>query len=161
MEPSDDVSPRGPVGTTSWESLRRTDLDCSWISGSQNLYEIRDVSCWRLLSLGVICYVATDDTGFPGASEVKASASNAGDPGLIPGSGRSSGEGNGNPLQYSCLENPMDWGAWWAVVHGVTKSRTWLSDFTYLLTYLLCSNRWHTIGMNHHGMRFLCLNSLF
>ena len=46
--------------------------------------------------------------GFPGGSEVKASASNAGDLGLIPGSGRSPGEGNGNPLQYSCLENPMD-----------------------------------------------------
>ena len=50
--------------------------------------------------------------GFPGASEVKASASNAEDLGLIPGSGRSPGEGNGNPLQYSCLENPMDGGAW-------------------------------------------------
>ena len=46
--------------------------------------------------------------GFPGGSEVKASASNVGDPGLIPGSGRSPGEGNGNPLQYSCLENPTD-----------------------------------------------------
>ena len=46
--------------------------------------------------------------GFPGGSEVKVSASNAGDPGSIPGSGRSAGEGNGNPLQYSCLENPMD-----------------------------------------------------
>ena len=50
--------------------------------------------------------------GFPGGSEVKASASNAGDPGSIPGSGRSPGEGNGNPLQYSCLENPMDGEAW-------------------------------------------------
>ena len=50
--------------------------------------------------------------GFPGGSEVKASASNAGDLGLIPGLGRSPGEGNGNPLQYSCLENPMDGGAW-------------------------------------------------
>ena len=49
--------------------------------------------------------------GFPGDSEVKASASNVGDPGSIPGSGRSSGEGNGNPFQYSCLENPMDRGA--------------------------------------------------
>ena len=49
---------------------------------------------------------------FPGGSEVKASACNAGDPGSIPGSGRSPGEGNGNPLQYSCLENPMDGGAW-------------------------------------------------
>ena len=63
-------------------------------------------------------------------SEVKASASNAGDLGSIPGSGRSPGEGNGNPLQYSCLENPMDGGAWWATVHGVTKSRTRLSDLT-------------------------------
>ena len=50
--------------------------------------------------------------GFPGGSEVKASASNAGDPGSIPGSERSPGEGNGNPLQYSCLEKPMDGEAW-------------------------------------------------
>ena len=50
--------------------------------------------------------------GFPGGSEVKASASNAGDSGLIPGLGRSPGEGNGKPLQYSCLENPMDREAW-------------------------------------------------
>ena len=70
--------------------------------------------------------------GFPGGSAVKASAWNAGDPGSIPGSGRSPGEGNGNPLQYSCLENPMEGGAWWATVHGVTKSRTRLSDFTSL-----------------------------
>ena len=69
--------------------------------------------------------------GFPDGSEVKASARNAGDLGSIPGLGRSPGEGNGNPLQYSCLENPMDGGAWWATVHGVTKSRTWLSDFTH------------------------------
>ena len=61
---------------------------------------------------------------------MKASACIVGDLGLIPGSGRSPGEGNGNPLQYSCLENPMDGGAWWAIVHGVTKSRTTLSDLT-------------------------------
>ena len=60
--------------------------------------------------------------GFPGGSEVKASASNAGDPGLIPGSGRSPGEGNGNPLQYSFLENTMDRGAWRAAVHSVAQS---------------------------------------
>ena len=54
---------------------------------------------------------------------MKASAYNVGDWGSIPGSGRSSGEGNGNPLQYSCLENPMDRGARWAIVHGVAKSR--------------------------------------
>ena len=57
-------------------------------------------------------------------SDGKASTYNGGDPGSIPGFGRSSGEGNGNPLQYSCLENPMDGGAWWATVHGVAKSRT-------------------------------------
>ena len=69
--------------------------------------------------------------GFPGGSEVKASAWNAGDPGSIPGSGRSPGEGNGNPLQYSCLENPMDGGAWWAAVHGVAEGQTRLSGFTF------------------------------
>ena len=68
--------------------------------------------------------------GFPGGLEGKVSACNAGDPGLIPESGRSHGEGNGTPLQYSCLENPMDGGAWEAAVHGVAKSRTRLSNFT-------------------------------
>ena len=62
----------------------------------------------------------------------KASACNAGDLGPTPGSGRSPGAGNGNPLQCSCLENPMDGGAWWAIVHGVEKSRTQLSNFTSL-----------------------------
>ena len=69
--------------------------------------------------------------GFPGGSEVKVSAYNAGDLGQIPESGRSPGEGNGNPLQHSCLENPMDRGAWWAIVHRVAKSWTRLSDFTF------------------------------
>ena len=63
-------------------------------------------------------------------SEVIYSACNAGDLGSIPGLGRSPGEGNGNPLQYSCLENPMDRGAWWATVHGIAKSQTGLSDLT-------------------------------
>ena len=65
---------------------------------------------------------------FSGGSDDKESICNAGDPGLIPGSGRSPGEGNDNPLQYSCLENPMVRGAWWAMVHRVTKSRTRLRD---------------------------------
>ena len=69
--------------------------------------------------------------GFPGGSEVKASACNAGDLGSIPGSGRYPGEGTGNPLQYSCLENLMDGEAWWATVHGVAKSWTGLSNFTF------------------------------
>ena len=62
------------------------------------------------------------EEGFTCGSVGKESACSAGDPGLIPESGRFPGEGNGNPLQYSCLENPMDRGAWWATVHGVTKS---------------------------------------
>ena len=66
----------------------------------------------------------------PGGLDGKASTCNAGDPGSIPGLGRYPGEGNGNPLQYSCPENSMDGGAWWATVHGVTKSQTQLSDFT-------------------------------
>ena len=71
-------------------------------------------------------------SSFPGSSDGKASAYNEGDLGLIPGSGRSLGEGNGNSPQYSCLENPTDQGAWWATVHEVTKSWTRLSDFTSL-----------------------------
>ena len=67
---------------------------------------------------------------FPGGSLGKAYAYNAGDQGSIPRSGRSPGEGNGNPLQYSCLENPMDGAAWWATVHGVAECQTRLSDFT-------------------------------
>ena len=70
---------------------------------------------------------------FPGGLESKASACNAGDPGSIPELGRSPGAGNGNPHQYSCLENPMDGGAWEAAVRGVAKSRTRLTDFTFLL----------------------------
>ena len=62
--------------------------------------------------------------GFPGGSDSKGSACNAGDLGSIPGSRRSPGEGHSNPLQYSCLENFMDRGAWWATVNGVTKSGT-------------------------------------
>ena len=66
--------------------------------------------------------------GFPGSSDTKESAYNTGDEGSIPGSGRSPGERNVIPLQYSCLENPMDRGAWWATVYGVTESQTQISD---------------------------------
>ena len=62
--------------------------------------------------------------GFPGGSAGKESACNVGDLGPIPGLGISPGEGKGYPLQYSCLENPMDRGAWWATVHGVAKNQT-------------------------------------
>ena len=66
--------------------------------------------------------------GFPSGSDGRAPACNAVQPGLIPGLGRSPGEGNGNSLQYSFLENSMDRGAWWATVYGVTKSLAWLND---------------------------------
>ena len=65
--------------------------------------------------------------GFPSGSDVRESACNAGDPGSIPESGRSPGEGYGIPLQYSCLDNPMDRGAWWAAVNEVSKSQTRLN----------------------------------
>ena len=88
----------------------------------------------RIFKKDVCVYIYID---FPGGSDGKASVYNEGDPGSIPGSGRSPGEGNGNPLQYSCLENPMDGGAWWATVHRVAKSRTRLSDFTFTFhTYI-------------------------
>ena len=82
-------------------------------------------------SLSPLCAYITD---FPGSSDGKASAYNAEDPSSIPGWGISSGEGNGNPLQYSCLENPMDEGAWQATVCGVAESQTPLSDITFTFT---------------------------
>ena len=66
--------------------------------------------------------------GFPAGSDCKDSACNAGDPGSIPGLGRSPGEGTGYEIQYSCLENPTDRGAWWATVHGGRKESDTLSD---------------------------------
>ena len=75
----------------------------------------------------------------PGSSDGKVSVYNSRDLGSIPGLGRSPGEGNGNPLKYYCLENPMDKGVWKATVHGVAKSRTRLSDFTFtfIILYVL------------------------
>ena len=76
-----------------------------------NILTVKFFSLKNFLSFTII-------KGFPGGAEVRASACSVGDLGSIPGSGRSPGDGNGNPLQYSCLENPMDGGAWWATVHG-------------------------------------------
>ena len=75
--------------------------------------------------------------GFPGDSASKEFVGNAGDPGLIPGLGRSPGEGNGNPLQYSCLVNPMDRGALWAIVHGITEESGASEPLTLSLSRLL------------------------
>ena len=69
--------------------------------------------------------------GFPGGSDGKESSCNAGDRGSIPGSGRSSEKGNGYPVQYSCLQNPTDRGAWQTTVHGITKSQTQLNEYLY------------------------------
>ena len=76
----------------------------------------------------IYIFLLEAEGSFPRGSESKESACNAGDLGLIPGLGRSPGEGNGNPLQYSCLENPMDREAWQATVHVVAKSWTQLND---------------------------------
>ena len=92
------------------------------------LYSILNLFSFIYFSYLVFLHLAM---GFPSGSDGKASVYNAGDPGLIPGLGRSTGEGNGSPLQYSCLENPMDRGSWQATVHGVTKSWTRLSHFTF------------------------------
>ena len=82
----------------------------------------------------------TYHTDFPGGSDGKASAYNVGGLGSIPGSVRSPGEGNGNPSQYSCLENPIDRRAWQATVYGVARSQTRLSDFTFTFTYSIIHN---------------------
>ena len=82
---------------------------------------------------------------FLGGSDGKKSACNMGDLGLIPGLGRSPGEGNSFPLQYSCLENSMDRGAWQVTVHGAAKSWTQLSDLKKKKRFYMVSNMWNTI----------------
>ena len=84
---------------------------------------------WGCKELEMTEKLNRSELNFPDGAEDKASACNGGDLGSIPGLGRSPGEGNGNPLQYSCLKNPLDRGAWWATLHGVAKSQTRLSDF--------------------------------
>ena len=93
-------------------------------------------SCLPTVSSHGLSSMCTFPWSFTGVSNSKESACNAGVSGLIPGSGRPPGEGNGNPLQYSCLENPMDRGAWQATVHGVTNSWTELSDYHFHFHFL-------------------------
>ena len=98
----------------------------SHVTGVLQFLSFRPVICFLLLPLlnwGSVMFL-----GFPGISDGKECAWNAGDLGSIPGLGRSPGEGNGNPLQYSCLVNSMNRGTWRPTVHGITKSRTQLSD---------------------------------
>ena len=96
------------------------------------------------------CSFLCQPEDFPGGSDVKESACNTGDRGLIPGAwsgwGRSPGEENGNPLQYSCLDNPMDWGTWQVTVHGVTRS--WTLSHTFHFRVFLES---HLSGVVSHN----------
>ena len=96
--------------------------------GQQNRHSRSKGTKFLLASFNLYLYGRLKIPAFPGGSDVKESAYNSGDMGLIPGSGRFSGEGNGNPLQYSCLENSIDRGACQATVHGVAKSQTQLSN---------------------------------
>ena len=95
----------------------------------------------------------------PGGSDGKAFAYNAGDLGSIPGSRRSPGEGNSNPLQYSCLENPMERGAWKAAVHGVAEGQTRLSNFTFTFHFHALEKEMAThssvLAGEFHGQRSL------
>ena len=100
-----------------------------WMASPTQVW-VNSRSLWWTGRPGVLRFMGLQRVRHDWATELNwTELNNAGDPGLILGSGRSSGEGNGKLLQYSCLENPMERGAWRAIVHGVTKSQTkWLSD---------------------------------
>ena len=119
-----------------WNKYKYSFLICAspMLLLAQTWYEVNITSLWieGLELVGIEGDGNLGSTinrmGFPCSSVDKESACNAGDPGSIPGLGRSPGEGNGNPLQYSCLENPMDSGSCQAAVHVVAKSQTRFSD---------------------------------
>ena len=116
---------------------------------------------WEYLCL-LLYLLITNLIVFPDGSEGKESARKAGDPGSIPGLGRSPGEGNGNPFQYSCLENSMDRGDWWATVHGIIKSQTWLTH-----SHTQCNRRepfkalWNLFVLTCHLIKVLKKPPLF
>ena len=112
-----------PVLTSEHDYWKNHSIDYTYLFF---FWPYRSLSAKRCLCFLICCLGLS--WGFSGGSDGKEPAGNAGDPGLIPGSGRSPGEGNGNPLQYSCLENPMDREVWQATVHTVTKNWTQLSD---------------------------------
>ena len=123
-----------PPGFSAHGILQARTLEWAAISSSRGSSWPRDqnlISCVCCTGRCILYPCATWEG--PGSSDGKESACNAGDLGLIPGSGTSPGGGKSNPLQYSCLENSMDRGAWWAIVHGPAKSRTQLSDKTPFL----------------------------
>ena len=110
--------PWTPGGLQSMGSQRWTQLKWLSSSSSSSRRASREAESQEKTAVRVPVWLAL---GFPGGSDGKKSAYNAGDPDLILGSGRSPGKGNGNPLQYSCLKNSMDRGAWQATAHGVAK----------------------------------------
>ena len=115
----------------SWQSSPLRLSPCSRLfqhSASTQLIQTLSIFSWP----HPISYLIVTSQDFPGGSDGKVSAYSVGDQGSIPGLGRSPGEGNGNLLQYSCLENPMDERVWQATVHGVAKRWTQLNDFTSL-----------------------------
>ena len=147
-----EVSELWPSDAKSWLIEKDPDLGKDWVHKRVIDYEMVG---WQRMLKKQRHYFAYKGPfsqsygflGFHGGSDGKASACNAGDPGSIPGSGRSPEEGNGNPLQYSCLKNYMVRGAWWATVHGVTKSQTWLSDFTLMFfPVVMCGCENHKEG---------------
>ena len=119
-----DISCRINTHTQQWSS---------W--NEQKLFSMKSAFTTQPSSLFCIYFVNAEIMGFLGGSDSKESSCNAEDLDLIPKSGRSPEEGNGNPLQYSCLGNLMDRGAWWATVHGVAKSwNNWVTNtFTFTL----------------------------
>ena len=139
-----DPRDRSPPGSSVRGILQARTLGWGAISFSSGSFEPRSPAlqlasfrlspreAWPLLTQ---VWFSLTEGGLPWCSGGKESARSAEDPGLIPKLGRSPGEGNGTPLQYSCLEDPMDRGAWWATVHGVAKQLT-LSLYSFSLTSL-------------------------
>ena len=136
--------------TSLWIHFRLWNLWCKLWIHRYNALKFHFYSC------NLKCHFCSCD--FPGGSAGKEYACNAGDPGLIPGSGRSPGGGHGNPFQYFCLENSIDRRVWQAKVHGITKSQTWLThtqlkkltklfkNLAKLVHYLQCSMKWKPLN---------------
>ena len=114
-----------------------------WVLSFKPAFSLSSFTCIKRLFSSSLLYairlVPSAYLGFPGGSDGKDSACKARDLGSIPGSGQSPGEGNGNPIQYSCLENPVDRGAWWATVHSVAELNTteWLTHTSACLRLLM------------------------
>ena len=127
-----DAQERGEGKKQRWVDCQEAGWTCAGGWGrTRRVCAEEQVDAWVTSSNTTLSNPCKD---FSGGSDGKTSAYNVGNPGSVPGLGRSPGEGNGNPLQYSCLENPMDGGAWSATVHRVAKSRTRLSDVTFTFT---------------------------